>query len=272
MRSRGWAGLAASFLVAALALAWWRGGREGARLDAAVARGLAYLRRDRSDLSALVVLDYLQRRYALAGDLAFVETRGPGEDDDARLRTWGRLVGLERRLAPNALGPLAGAASVEDVVMHALYCDRVPLPPTFVDFLRAFAERGDYELTHAPLALALARDNGCPLDEAAVVALEARLRAQLRALIGRPRGDRRFEPLDVRYEALAVLEDLLSARDVPDAWLADLVSEQQPDGGWRPAPDGSSRPHPTVLAVWALLARRHPDAPRIHFARPAPPR
>jgi hypothetical protein len=237
-----------------------------ARIDDAIERGLTYLRRDRSDLSALIVLDYLQRRYGLGADLAYARTEERPNDAN-RLRTWGRFVGDDRRAEPAALRPFTGASTIEDMITHTLYCDRAALPSSFVPILRAFAARGDYALTHAPLALKLARDNGCPVDDVAALALEKSLREQLRGLLLRRARDRRFEALDVRYEALAVLEDLLAERAPPQGAVTSVLAEQQPDGGWMPAADQRSAAHPTVLAVWALLAWRHPDAPVVHFAR-----
>ena len=235
-------------------------------VEASVRRGLSFLGRDRSDLSALVVLDYLHRKYGLPSDFAFEATH-PGGGDDDKLRTWGRFVGDDRLRDVSLLGRLRGDPSVEEVVMHTLYCDRSPLPPTFVAQLKRFAQRGDYQNTHGVLALKLASDNECPLDPTLVDGLKATLRAGLQEIARRMPADARFEALDVRYEALAVYEDFLGERDAPTSAIARLLAEQQPDGGWKPAADQSSRPHPTVMAVWALLARLQPDAPSIHFAR-----
>jgi len=264
--------LSLSAVLVVAALVWSMRGTKNsaaisdARIDDAIERGLAYLQRDRSDLSALIVLDYLQRRYGLGAELAFARTE-ERPNDAKKLRTWGRFVGDDRWAEPMALGPFTSASTIEDVIAHTLYCDRVALPSSFVPILRAFAARGDYALTHAPLALKLAHDNGCPVDDVAAMALEKLLRQQLRGLILRRPQDRRFEALDVRYEALAVLVDLLAEREPPQGAVTSVLVEQQPDGGWMPAADQRSAAHPTVLAVWALLAWRHPDAPVVHFAR-----
>lgn len=232
----------------------------------AIERGLSYLRRHPSDVSALIVLDYLQRRYALPAGLAFEATRPPGADDP-RFTVWGRFVGRDRLVDDRALGALGPSAGIEEIVMHALYCDRFPLPASYGGLLRDLAERGGYELTHAVLALKLARDHGCALDGFALAQFEERARRRLRVLIERTPEDTRFEDLDVRYEALAILQDFLVDREVSLPTIARLLAEQQPDGGWRPAADQPSAPHPTVMAVWALLTSVHPGAAEIPFAR-----
>lgn len=232
----------------------------------AISRGLSYLRQDPSDVSALIVLDYLQRKYALSAELAF-ETTHAGTDDDSRLAVWGRFVGTDRLSDEISLGFLTRGAEIEEVVMRALYCDRFALPAAYGGLLQRFAERGGYELTHASLAVKLMRDNGCTVDGIEVPDFEEQLRRRTIDLIHRAPQDRRFEELDVRYEALAILEDFLIHRNVAPSEIARVLAEQQSDGGWRPTADQPSAPHPTVMAIWALLAWTHSEAAEIPFAR-----
>jgi hypothetical protein len=233
---------------------------------AAVNRGLLYLRQNPSDVSALIVLDYLQRKYALPAEFAFEMTHAGGVDDP-RLAVWGRFVGTDRLTDEVALGSLTTEMGIEEVVMHALYCDRFLLPSTYGGLLQRFADRGDYELTHAALAMKLVRDNRCTLDGIVVSLFEERLRRRTAELIQRAPQDRRFEELDVRYEALAILQDFLGHRDISSSEIARLLEEQQSDGGWRPEADLPSAPHSTVMAVWALLVWAHPETAEVHFAR-----
>jgi len=236
----------------------------------AIERGLAFLRRSRSDVSALIVLDYLQRAYALPGELAFEAMHGfaaHGSGDDDPLAVWGRFVGDDRLADSARLGELTADAGLDAMVMHALYCDRFALPAEYGEMLLRFAERGNYELTHAALALALVRDHGCPLQGIDIPMFEQHMRQRCLALFQRAPEDPRFEELDVRYEALAILQDFLRYRSVAPSEIARLLGEQQPDGGWRPEADQPAAPHPTVMAVWALLAWLHPAAPPHPFAR-----
>jgi hypothetical protein len=202
-------------------------------------------------------------------DVAF-DARPRTDEQDRKLRVWGRFVGADQRPEQAALGafPDDGAVPViETMVMHALYCDRFALPASYGELIARLAVGGDYELTHAVLAMKLASDRGCAVAVPGT-ARPAELGRRTRALALRPTGDPRFEPLDVRYEALAVLEDFLADSSVPKDAIARLVAAQQSDGGWRPSADQSSAPHPTVMAVWALLAWTRPGAPEVPFARP----
>lgn len=235
---------------------------------AAIERGLLYLRRDHSDLSAAIVLDYLQRKYTLPSDLAFARL-DTASATDPRLRVWGRLVSQDQLCDPTALGAWGDQLSIDDVVMRALYCDRFQLPADYGKALQRFVGRGGYELTHAALALRLLHDNGCTLASGDVPSLSKQIQARMVMLLSRTSPDPRFEELDVRYEALAFLQDFLSERDLPKSEFDRLLAEQQPDGGWRPQGDQPSRPHPTVLALWALLAHAQAGAPAVAFARGA---
>jgi hypothetical protein len=232
----------------------------------AIQHGLAYLRSNPHDVSALIVLDYLQRAYELPADLAFETTR-TGAGDEPRLLMWGRFVGDDRLTDAAALGALTADAGIEEMVMHALYCDRFLLPATYGELLQRFAKRGDYELTHAALAVKLIRDHGCSLQGIDLAAFEDKLRQRSVELVKREAGDARFEERDVRYEALAILQDFLEHRTISSSEIAGLLAEQQADGGWRPQADQPSAPHPTVMAVWALLAWTHTEVRGCRFAR-----
>jgi hypothetical protein len=233
--------------------------------DEAIHKGLRYLLRERTDLSALIVLDYLQRRYGLGAEFAFENTYKSGLDAD-KLRTWGRFVGMTTAVNEASLGSLDNPG-IEELVMHALYCDRFPLPASYDGLLNRFIEQGGYELTHAVLALKLVRDHGCAVGSSAVADPERRLVSALHALLLRAPAEPRFEELDVRYEALAVLLDFLNDQDLPAQALARVRAEQQSDGGFPAAADQPSSPHPTVMAVWALLGESRRSAAPVPFAR-----
>jgi hypothetical protein len=233
----------------------------------AIERGLSYLRAHRSDASALGVLDYLRRKYGLADDLAFEKVfDGPA----GTLGLWGRIVGRDPAVDAGALGSLEGRVGTTPIVLHALYCDRVPLPPDFGPALEKYAaDEGfeGYELTHAALALKLLSDNRCGINPDVQTRLTAFLRDGMRRRLAKSEQEpHQRSQRDVRYETLAFLQDVLEQHDLGEELFARLLSEQDPDGGWRPHPDQPTAPHPTVLAVWALLARQHPDVGPTRFA------
>jgi hypothetical protein len=235
----------------------------------AIDRALSYLRTDKSDRASLAVLDYLQRKYNLASELAFESMDSRSGSD---LPWWGRLVGKDPPIDEQSLGSLKGDPGTEQLVAHALYCDRFPLPADFGERLGRYVTDGKYEgyeLTHAALVLKLMADNRCLLDLRERRDLRDRVRRGMLDVLDRAGsngGSDRYAP-DVRYEALAVLQDFMGQRELDDAAFVTLLSEQQPDGGWRPDARQPSSPHSTVLAVWALLARARPEAPDIRFAR-----
>lgn len=207
-----------------------------------------------------MVLDYLRRKYRLAGDLAF-ERLSPRAA--ASLGPWRRFI--EPGASPGRLEPLTDRPTTEVVVFRALYCDRAPPPLNFGSRLDRYATAGGYEgyeLTHAALALKLLADNGCLLAPRDRRAIEASAEAGMMDLV-RSRSSRR----DVVYEALAISQDLLGVRSFDDAVFSSLLAEQQSDGGWPASVGSGSAPHPTVLAIWALLGRLHPEAAQTSFGR-----
>lgn len=231
------------------------------RLEA-IGRGLSFLLRDRSDPSALIALDYLQRKYDLPGNLTFEQTAPQSLESLGR---WRRFLDKNSPVDEHYFAADDLRAETEQLVMRALYCDSVQLAAGYGAILKEYLIGGHYEgyeLTHTAFILKFLQDNNCPFDPELGNEIRQETRCRLLEFLTRPQ----VRP-DARYEALAVLQDLLLDRTLPDQHFVALLSDQRPDGGWAPLKTLPSAPHPTVLAVWALLAREHPNTTRIPFAR-----
>ncbi len=218
-----------------------------------------------SDLSAIIVLDYLQRKYALPPDLAF-ENSYDGAAYADKLRTWGRFVGEQAPIEEASLGSLEGNPGIEELVVHALYCDEFTLAAGYAALLVRFAERGGYDLTHAALSLRILRENGCSIP-----GLPGDVEEQFASGDARPprapSAGSTVRRARCPLRSPRALAGLVRGEAASDEQFARILAEEQPDGGWKAEADHPSRLHPTVLALWALLAHTHADAPETTFAR-----
>lgn len=227
----------------------------------AVAKGLAYLGTDQEDLSARIVLDYLQRRFQLRAELAF--------QPDARAMLserplWGRLVGVMPEEPSEALSDV-GNNTTDRIVMPALYCDIVPLPGDFVSTLTRLGNSGGYELTHVYLTQRIVEELGCIEVSDPMLRSFSELEGLLLRAIRASQAQSTFENLDLQYEALALRSDRREASRPSGELLWKLIREQRDDGGWPAARDASSSAHPTVMAVWALLCALTEDRQPVGF-------
>jgi hypothetical protein len=234
-------------------------------LSAALHRGLNFLAHNEDDLSARILLSYLQRRFKLSEAFAFRSLRREALGEH---QLWGRFVGLMPEAIQQSLDALKGGVNTDQLVMPALYCDVVALPRDFSRELSRFADRGGYDLTHAYLARRLLGDLNC-LDAGdssfrSIAELERSLLAMLRDSLKRSQ----FDELDVQFEALALLLDRPGAPRPPEIVLQMVLLEQHDDGGWPAARDAPSSAHPTALVVWALLCLLRPDAPTLSLLQP----
>jgi hypothetical protein len=226
------------------------------QLARAVERGEAFLRTHPPDPVTLLALDYLERKYGLPGDLSFEAMRA-GQPEPGVFPVFARIAGDRRPVDPESFASLV---STDWALAYALHCDELPLPPDYEGRLRKLTDAGNYDATHALLALKLLRDNGCEARVPGAGVLEARLRSILRTLAA-------TAAPDLRSEAAAMSEDLLGERDGEGATVRWLLATQRRDGGWAPSEPGPSNPHTSLVAVWVLLGWAHPDAPRVSFAR-----
>jgi len=241
-----------------------------ARLDAARGRALAYFASavDTPDPSWLSLFGYLHRRFGLDARLATGAAPHTLRDGIARPEIWAVYRRIDDPTATVDKATIAALpTAIDRITASALHCDRIALPPDWVEILARASRAGAYALTHAVLAAEWTVENGCRRrDELAAlhaeqVALLEQLIAQRAELAGR------YEAAtDLWIEAVAMLAYSGAADRIRDAWVVDLLALQRPDGGWPRHPRATrSDPHASALALWVLLERLQPQAPPIRW-------
>lgn len=150
---------------------------------------------------------------------------------------------------------LAHGNPINQMLAAALYCDRIPLPPSYADSLRDMNRMGGLFVTHGVMATGWAVENGCIEPDAVPEDIAVGQLQGLLAIEHAP-GARAH---DLGVEALACLYYAGRSDVVEEAWVDELVSLQRPDGGFSDGgPDQPSNHHTTALALWVLLEHDYP--------------
>ncbi|MES2970905.1 MAG: hypothetical protein V4702_01115 [Patescibacteria group bacterium] len=231
---------------------------EAGSYEAAVSRGLEYLRNNESKVSPLqwLMLDYLQRKFELDTYFsAATKTIKPPETepDASDFRIHSRIAYPDKLV--DSL-PLDGASPMRQMMMAATHCDRIPLPQHFDELLRKNIEAGGYDLTHVAYSLERMQENGCPLPDKQDKQIREQVAGRIAALVTAPN----TSP-DLRYEAITFLMHMRRRDLVKPEWIDQIVAEQQSDGGWKVTKNAqASNDHATFLAVWGILEYSHSDA------------
>jgi hypothetical protein len=145
------------------------------------------------------------------------------------------------------------------LLVSALYCDRLGLPPSFAEALDRAVSQGGYAATHALLSWFWTQENGCEL------AMPDGFVEQMHGTVAAIIDDDPTSVNDIKLEAGAFLCLARQSARVDLGFVRRVIAFQNPDGGWGvPAegagePDGSSW-HSTILALMILLHVRFPDA------------
>jgi hypothetical protein len=146
------------------------------------------------------------------------------------------------------------------VLVSALYCDRLGLPPSFAETLGKAVRAGGYYATHALLAWIWIQDNRCKL-----AVPEGFVDEMFRA-VGAILADHPSMVNDLKLEAAAFLCLARQAARIDPGFVRHVVSIQNADGGWgRPDNLGLNKPdesswHSTILALLLLLHVEFPGA------------
>lgn len=204
-----------------------------------------------------IMLDYIQRRFALSGNLGAEQTpigfARTGSNYPAEVHF------LERIVHPDELVKVPPRNTIDGVALTNIYsanCDHMALPGSFWPSMEAAVNKGGYELTHVLLALRLMKDNNCTLSASADILRDKAIQGSVVL------AQQEDTIADLRYEAVAFL--FMMERDdlVQPEWMSRMIREQRSDGGWAiKVTDNRSDPHATLLALWALLEYENPDKP-----------
>lgn len=261
-------------LLAVPALATPSPDARAARLENAQAAALRYFATavTTADPSWLSLFGYLYRRYGVEARLASGAPAHALRGGVARPEVYAiyrRIDDPDARVDKAAIAALPTA--IDRITASALHCDRIPLPPDWVEILARASRAGAYALTHAVLATEWTVENGCRTRQE-VTALHAEQVRLLEQLVeARATLPARYAAAtDLWIEAVAMLDYAGAGDRVRDAWIDDLLAQQRADGGWPRQPRAArSDPHATALALWVVLARRQPQALPIRWIAPA---
>src|SRR5690606_3059187 len=109
-------------------------------------------------------MDIIHRRFGVgrfADALKRYDEVLASHPDAAKLRVLRRIADANNPLQPDDWDHVTYPK--DRVLVTALYCDRLGLPPSFAEVLGKAASQGGYALTHALLAWTWVRENGCNL-------------------------------------------------------------------------------------------------------------
>ena len=141
-------------------------------------------------------------------------------------------------------------------LLRAVYCRAHPVNDEDIADLWYAIERGGYDLSHATLALAWYREQGCEFAQR-----EGRYDHGMKRMVAELEHHRDVTDLSLNLTAYLLA---FGERDaITSQWIARIIRAQRRDGGWPghgPA-SGTSHWHATGLALWALLEYAHPEAP-----------
>lgn len=225
-----------------------------------------------NDADLAVTLAYTVRRFGRLEDLDWAadfvartaETlRAPGkageghvarDDDVEALSVFLRLL-VEDAPIPDALSApvlLAGDVVDTDVMLaRSIWCDEMPVAEGFLSDVRAAADTGGYELTHALAATQFMTENGCG-DPHRVSALTAELARRTALLLDTP------GIADLALEACALLAWTGHRALLPDGLADRVATSMLDDGGWPEQPGGeTSDSHATAWGLRCQFELEH---------------
>jgi hypothetical protein len=143
------------------------------------------------------------------------------------------------------------------LLVSALYCDRLGLPPSFAEALGRAVSQGGYAATHALLAWVWVQENGCEL------AVPDGFLAQMYGAVATIIDEDPTTVSDIKLEAGAFLCLARQSARVDLGFVRRVIAFRNSDGGWGRPAEGAGNPHEsswhsTILALMILLCVRFP--------------
>ncbi len=221
-----------------------------ADVRSAVAKAIDFLK-DTREPHALAFMTILHRRCGIEefADCAKRYDEVLPDHSDRVLRVFRRIFDANNPIDPDDWDHVV--VPTDRLMISALYCDRLGLPPTYPEALAAAVRQGGYGATHALLSWVYIQDNGCQLSvpDGFVEEMYGTVAAIIDA-----------DPTvihDVNLEAAAFLCLARQGARVDPGFVRRVVALQNDDGGWGAVDE--SNWHATVLALMILVHVRFPD-------------
>jgi hypothetical protein len=159
--------------------------------------------------------------------------------------------------------------SLDRYMAKTLACNTFKLNKNFLNKIAAVSQRGKYELTHTYLMLQWLTELNCNCGNSKKLKnLQIYIKQQILRLLEADANN--WD--DVYLEALALLCYTDGKKYIRQEWLNAIIQHQMPNGGWKHFNEtaNSSSAHPTVFALWILLAYQSQTTPSIKWIYPNP--
>lgn len=218
-----------------------------------IARAINFLQSAREP-HALLFMGLMHRRFGIQ-EFAdcherYAEVLPEHPDRTPVLRVFRRMFDANNPLEPADWEHVR--VPTDRLLVSALYCDRLGLPPSFGEALGRAVGQGGYAATHALLAWVWVQENGCELavPEGFVDEMVGAVAAIIDA-----------DPTsvnDIKLEAGAFLCLARRSSRVDLGFVRRVIAFQNDDGGWGTPAEGAGSPnesswHSTILALMILL-------------------
>jgi hypothetical protein len=225
-----------------------------AAVRTAVANAIRFVNHTREPYG-LLFMDIIHRRFGVpefADALQrYDEVLAERPEEAPLLRVLRRMADADNPLRPDDWDHVR--IQTDRILISALYCDRLGLPPSFDEVLIKAVRSGGYPLTHALLAWIWIQDNRCQLT------LPDGFVEEMYGAVAAILEDRPTMVNDLKLEAAAFLCLARQGARVDPRFVQRVVAIQNADGGWgRPDKVDPARPdesswHSSVLALMLLL-------------------
>lgn len=150
------------------------------------------------------------------------------------------------QLTDNMLMQVLNMRDTDAMTIRALYCNQFELGDDYIDLLKNEAGIGNYQASHALLALIWLRQNGCLKNINLSLVENLIIEANWTNIKVAE------DWTDLKIESIAFLQEYGVEMEIK--LIEGLLKQQNPDGGFPMKPDTlQSHTHTTILAIWALL-------------------
>lgn len=229
-------------------------------LRSTIAGAIKFLK-DAREPHALLFMRLMHQRFGIAefADCGqrYDEVIQEHPDRAPVLRVFRRVFDADNPIEPEDWEQVT--INTDRLLVSALYCDRLGLPPSFAEALGRAVSQGGYAATHALLAWVWVQENGCELT--VPDGLVDEMVAAVAAIID----DDPTSVNDIKLEAGAFLCLARRSARVDLGFVRRVIAFRNPDGGWGVPAEGAGDPegsswHSTILALMILLHVRIPGA------------